>query len=162
MTGTDPRDELNRTARIMAEKSIRILMDGVTGRLGTTQHLMRSLLAIRGEGGLALNNGDRLVPEPILLGRNADKLAALSAAHGGLAWSTDADKALADPSIDVYFDAAATGGRVARAKRAIAGGKHIYLEKPIAGSLDEALALIRAAQAAGVKSGAVQDKVFLP
>jgi predicted dehydrogenase len=146
----------------MASKSIRILMDGVTGRLGQNQHLIRSLLAIRNEGGLALKNGDRLVPEPVLLGRNAEKLAALAAAHGGLAWSTDVAASLADPAVDIYFDAAVTAGRVARAKRAIAAGKHVYLEKPIADSLDDALDLHRTAEAAGVKHGVVQDKVFLP
>jgi predicted dehydrogenase len=146
----------------MASKSIRILMDGVTGRLGQNQHLIRSLLAIRNEGGLVLSNGDRLVPEPVLLGRNAEKLAALATAHGGLDWSIDVAASLADPAVEIYFDVAVTAGRVARAKRAIAAGKHIYLEKPIADSLDDALDLYRAAKAADVKHGVVQDKVFLP
>lgn len=146
----------------MAEKIIRIVMEGVTGRLGTNQHLIRSLLAIRSEGGLPLRNGDRLVPEPVLLGRNAEKVAALAAAHGGLKWSTDTGACLADPSIEIYFDVAATGGRLERAKRAIAADKHIYLEKPIANSADEAMELVRAAKAKGVKAAAVQDKVFLP
>ena len=146
----------------MATRSIRILMDGVTGRLGQNQHLIRSLLAIRNEGGLLLKNGDRLVPEPVLLGRNADKLAALASAHGGLQWSTDVEASLADPAVEIYFDVAVTAGRVERAKRAIAAGKHIYLEKPIAGSVEDALELHRGAGAAGVKHGGVQDKVFLP
>ena len=146
----------------MATRTIRVLMDGVTGRLGQNQHLIRSVLAIKGEGGITLSNGDRLVPEPVLIGRNADKLAALAAAHGGLAWSADTAASLADPSIEIYFDAAATAGRVERAKRAIAAGKHIYLEKPIADSLADALDLARTAQKAGVKNGVVQDKVFLP
>jgi hypothetical protein len=85
----------------MATRTLRIAMEGVTGRLGTNQHLVRSLLAIRKEGGLALRNGDRLVPEPVLLGRNPDKLAALSAAHGGLKWSVDSAGMLADPGIDI-------------------------------------------------------------
>ncbi len=146
----------------MATKSIRIAMDGVTGRLGTNQHLIRSVLAIRQEGGLALRNGDRLVPEPILLGRNPEKLAALAAAHGGLKWSADTGATLAGKSIDIYFDVAATGGRRERALRAIAAGKHIYLEKPIANSADEAMEIVRAAKAAGLKAASVQDKVFLP
>ncbi|MBC7576155.1 Gfo/Idh/MocA family oxidoreductase [Tardiphaga sp. vice352] len=146
----------------MATRSIRILMDGVTGRLGQNQHLIRSLLAIRNEGGLSLKNGERLVPEPVLLGRNADKLAALASAHGGLPWSTDVEASLADPAVEIYFDVAVTAGRVERAKRAIAAGKHIYLEKPIAGSAEDALELYRAANAAAVKHGVVQDKVFLP
>src|SRR5882672_10496596 len=107
----------------MATRTIGIVIEGVTGRLGTTQHL-RSLMAIRSEGGLALGSGDRLVPEPVLLGRDPAKLAALAAAHGGLRWSTDRDTALADPDIAIYFDAAATGGRPA-----LAAGKYVYLEK---------------------------------
>ena len=146
----------------MATRTLRIAMDGVTGRLGTNQHLIRSVLAIRNEGGLALKNGDRLVPEPVLLGRNAEKLAALAAAHGGLAWSADTAATLADKTIDIYFDVAATGGRLERALRAIAAGKHIYLEKPIANSSAEAMQIVRAAEKAGVKAAAVQDKVYLP
>ena len=146
----------------MAIRTLRIAMEGVTGRLGTNQHLIRSLLAIRQEGGLPLKNGDRLMPEPVLLGRNPEKLAALAAAHGDLTWSTDAATALADKTIDIYFDVAATGGRLERAMRAIAAGKHIYLEKPIANSSTEALKIVRAAKAAGLKAAAVQDKVYLP
>src|SRR5215469_12810877 len=145
----------------MATRAIGIVIEGATGRLGTTQHL-RSLMAIRSEGGLALDNGDRLVPEPLLLGRNAAKLAALAAAHGGLKWSTDRDACLADPGIAIYFDATATGGRPARAGAALAAGKHIYLEKPIAESLAAALDLARRAERAGLKNGVVQDKLFLP
>jgi predicted dehydrogenase len=146
----------------MATRTLRVAMDGVTGRLGTNQHLIRSVLAIRNEGGLLLRNGDRLLPEPVLLGRNPDKLAALAAAHGHLPWSADTAATLADPTIDIYFDVAATGGRLERALRAIAAGKHIYLEKPIAASSAEAMQIVRAAQAAGVKAAAVQDKVYLP
>ena len=146
----------------MATRTLRVAMDGVTGRLGTNQHLIRSVLAIRKDGGLALRNGDRLIPEPVLLGRNPDKLAGLAAAHGGLAWSADAAATLADTSIDIYFDTSATGGRVERALRAIAAGKHIYLEKPIADSAQAAMAIVRAAQTAGVKAASVQDKVYLP
>src|SRR3954468_6480839 len=123
----------------MAARTLRIAMDGVTGRLGTNQHLIRSVLAIRQEGGLPLRNGDRLLPEPVLLGRNPEKLAALAAAHGGLAWSADRAATLADKTMDIYFDAAATGGRLDRALQAIAAGKHIYLEKPVAGSVAEAM-----------------------
>lgn len=146
----------------MATRSIRIVMDGVTGRLGQNQHLARSIMAIRRDGGLPLAGDDRLMPEPILLGRNAEKLAALAAAYDGLAWTTDATSVLADPSVEVYFDVAATAGRVERAQRAIAAGKHIYLEKPIASDVEAALSLARAAAEAGVKNGVVQDKLFLP
>jgi predicted dehydrogenase len=145
----------------MGSRPIGIIIDGATGRLGTTQHL-RSLLAIRSGGGLALADGDRLVPEPVLLGRNPAKLAALAAAHGGLKWSTDRDAALADPDISIYFDATATGGRPARAGAAIAAGKHVYLEKPIAETLEDALDLARRAHRARLKNGVVQDKLFLP
>src|SRR6266550_6011439 len=145
----------------MPSRTIGIVIDGATGRLGTTQHL-KALLAIRGEAGLPLANGDRLMPEPVLLGRNADKLAALAEKSGGLKWSTDRDACLADPAIDIYFDATATGGRPERARAAFAAGKHVYLEKPIAENLEDALALARAAQGAGRKGGVVQDKLFLP
>jgi predicted dehydrogenase len=145
----------------MSPRKIGIAIDGATGRLGTTQHL-RALLEIRREGGLPLSNGDRLVPEPILLGRNPDKLAALAENGGGLKWSTDRHACLADPAVDIYFDATATGGRPERARAAFAAGKHVYLEKPIAENLEEALSLARAAERAGKKGGVVQDKLFLP
>ena len=145
----------------MGTRPIGIVIEGATGRLGTTQHL-RSLMAIRAEGGLPLGGGDRLVPEPVLLGRNPTRLAALAAVNGGLRWSTERDACLTDPDIAIYFDASATGGRPERAGAAIAAGKHVYLEKPIAETLPEALALARRAQRAGLESGVVQDKLFLP
>lgn len=145
----------------MPARTIGIVIDGATGRLGTTQHL-RALLAIAGEGGLALANGDRLVPQLVLLGRNPEKLAALAANSGGLKWSTDRDACFADPAIEIYFDASATGGRPERARAAFAAGKHVYLEKPIAVTLEDALSLARAAEHAGKKGGVVQDKLFLP
>jgi predicted dehydrogenase len=145
----------------MGERTIGVAIEGATGRLGTTQHL-RSLMAVRGEGGLPLANGDRLVPEPLLLGRNAAKLAALAAANGGLKWSTDRDACLADPQIAIYFDAAATGRRPARAAAALDAGKHVYVEKPLAETLADALDLARRAERAGLKNGVVQDKLFLP
>lgn len=145
----------------MAVRAIGVVIDGATGRLGATQHL-KALLAIRGEGGLPLKNGDRLMPEPHLLGRNEEKLKALAAASGGLDYSIDRDACLADPRIDIYFDASATGGRPARLSAAIAAGKHVYTEKPVAETLEQALAVARQAEAAGVKNGVVQDKLFLP
>ena len=145
----------------MPDRRIGIVVDGATGRLGTTQHL-RALLEIRREGGLPLSNGDKLVPEPVLLGRNAEKLAALAEKSGGLRCSTDRDSCLADPATDLYFDATATGGRPERARAAFAAGKHVYLEKPIADNLEDAMSLARAAGHAGKKGGVVQDKLFLP
>jgi predicted dehydrogenase len=145
----------------MPIRPIGVVIDGATGRLGTTQHL-KALLAIRGEGGLLLGNGDRLVPEPVLLGRNPEKLAALAAASGGLRWSTDRDACLADKASLIYFDATATGGRPERLAAAIAAGKHVYTEKPVAETLEQALSLARQAERAGVKNGVVQDKLFLP
>src|SRR5713226_7584262 len=145
----------------MPARTIGIVIDGATGRLGTTQHL-KALLAMRSEGGLALANGDRLVPAPVLLGSNPERLAALAERSGGLAWSTDRDAALADPAIEIYFDASATGGRPERARAAFAAKKHVYLEKPVAGNLEDALSLARAAEEAGRKGGVVQDKLFLP
>ena len=108
----------------MRERTIGVLIEGATGRLGTTQHL-RSLMAIRSEGGLPLANGDRLVPAPELLGRNAAKLAALAAANGGLKWSTDRNACLANRDIAIYFDASATGGQPTRAAAALDSGKHV-------------------------------------
>jgi predicted dehydrogenase len=145
----------------MPSRKIGIVIDGATGRLGTTQHL-KALLAIRAEGGLPLADGDRLMPEPVLLGRNPEKLAALAAMSGGLRWGTDRNAYLADPTIDIYFDATATGGRPERARAAFAAKNHVYLEKPIAENLEDALSLARAAERAGKRGGVVQDKLFLP
>jgi len=145
----------------MATRKIGIIIEGATGRLGSTQHL-RSLMAIRSEGGLLLTNGDRLVPEPVLLGRNRESLAALAAANGGLKCGTDRDACLAESDIAIYCDASATGGRAARASAALAAGKHVYVEKPLAETLADALDLARRAERAGLKNGVVQDKLFLP
>ena len=145
----------------MRELTIGVVIEGATGRLGTTQHL-RALMAIRREGGLPLANGDRLMPDPVLLGRSAAKLAALAEANGGLRWSIDRDTCLADPEIAIYFDATATGGRPARIRAALDSGKHVYVEKPLAETLADALDVARRAERAGRKNGVVQDKLFLP
>jgi len=141
---------------------IGIIMNGVTGRMGLNQHLIRSIVAIRKEGGVALPNGDRLVPDPILVGRNEGKLRDIAAAHGIERVSIDLDACLANPADAVYFDATLTSQRVAHVRRAIAAGKHVYCEKPLAPTTAEALDLERAAQRAKVKHGVVQDKLFLP
>src|SRR5579864_4588718 len=145
----------------MAIRELGIIIDGATGRLGTTQHL-KALLAIRGEGGLALANGDHLLPEPVLLGRDPRRLLGLAERSGGLRWSLDRDACLSDPGVEIYFDASLTGGRPERAHAAFDAQKHVYLEKPIAASLADALSLARAAALAGKKGGVVQDKLFLP
>jgi predicted dehydrogenase len=144
----------------MAERRIGVIINGATGRIGTTQHLA-SLLAIAAEGGLALRNGDRLIPEPLLVGRDAERLRKLAAAHGGLRWTASLAEALAGPDA-IFMDCAATGGRPGRVRQAIAAGKHLHIEKPTAPTVDEAMALARAAHAAGLKHGVIQDKLFLP
>ena len=146
----------------MAERSIGIVMNGVTGRMGTNQHLVRSILAIREQGGVLLPDGDRVWPEPILVGRNEEKLRALAERLGLERFTTDLDRALDDSAAEVYFDAQVTSERVAGVRKAIDAGKHVYCEKPTAESLPEALDLARRAAAAGVKNGVVQDKLYLP
>lgn len=146
----------------MKHKRIGIIMNGVTGRMGANQHLLRSILEIRNQGGVPLADGTRLVPDPILVGRNAAKLEQLAQAHGLERWTTDLDRALADRHDTVFFDSASTKLRPTLLKRAIAAGKHVYCEKPVATTLAEAMALYRAAKKAGVKHGVVQDKLWLP
>jgi predicted dehydrogenase len=143
-------------------KTIGIIMNGVTGRMGLNQHLVRSIVAIRDEGGLRLPNGDRVMPDPILVGRNADALRAIASTHGIERTSTDLDAALANERDSIYFDATLTNTRADHVRRAIAAGKHVYCEKPLATTTDEALDLTRLARARGVKHGVVQDKLFLP
>ncbi|MBX9699907.1 MAG: Gfo/Idh/MocA family oxidoreductase, partial [Acetobacteraceae bacterium] len=146
----------------MAERRIGIIMHGVTGRMGTNQHLVRSVAAIRAEGGLPLANGDRLMPDPVLVGRNRAKLEALARANGIERVSTDLDACLGDARDALFFDAATTQMRAGLVRKAIAAGKHIYVEKPSADSLADALDIARLAQRAGIKHGVVQDKLFLP
>ncbi len=146
----------------MARRTIGILMNGVTGRMGTNQHLARSIMAIREQGGLALPGGDVLWPDPILLGRNADTLAALAARFGLTRWSTNLDRSLDESGAQVYFDAQVTAARADAARRAIAAGKHVYVEKPLASDLETCLDLAGRAAAASVRNGVVQDKLFLP
>jgi predicted dehydrogenase len=146
--------------RRMAERRIGIIINGATGRIGTTQHV-RNLMELRRDGGLALKNGDRLMPDLLLVGRDPAKLATLAADNGGLRWTTDLAAALAGDD-EIFMECSATGGRPALVKRAIAAGKHIHIEKPTAPTAAEAMELARLAQAAGVKHGVIQDKLFLP
>ncbi|GAA1092465.1 Gfo/Idh/MocA family oxidoreductase [Tsukamurella strandjordii] len=142
-------------------RTLRIAMNGVTGRMGYRQHLVRSILPLR-ETGLRLDDGTLVDVEPILVGRNADRLAELAALHQVQTWTTDAAAVIADPAIDVYFDAQVTSRRAAALTAAIKAGKHIYTEKPTAETLEEAIELARLAQNAGVVAGVVHDKLYLP
>jgi len=146
----------------MSRKAVQVAVNGVTGRMGYRQHLVRSLLAIRDQGGVVLDDGTAIFPEPVLVGRSEERLRQIAERHGIGRWTTSLDDVLSDPGIDVYFDAQVTSAREASLGRAIAAGKHVYAEKPVAGSLDGALRLARAAHAAGLVHGVVQDKLFLP
>jgi predicted dehydrogenase len=137
-------------------------MNGVTGRMGTNQHLMRSIVAIRREGGVALRNGERLMPDPILVGRDEGKLARLAEAGGVERWSTDLDSCLRNVEDTIYFDAQTTGLRADSVRRALYAGKHVYCEKPLSTDSASALELAREASSLGLKHGVVQDKLFLP
>ena len=147
-------------------REIRIIMNGVTGRMGTNQHLIRSILAIRAGGGVAAADGETIMPVPVLVGRNERRLAALVARltpeHGAIEYTTDLDAALADPTNEVYFDSTLTRIRADGVRKAIRAGKAIYCEKPIAVDTATAVALAREARVAGVKNGVVQDKLWLP
>jgi predicted dehydrogenase len=145
----------------MSEKRIGIIMHGVTGRMGMNQHLVRSILEIRRQGGVALADGTRVMPDPLLVGRTAAKVEALAREHGVHRWTTDLDAAL-NGEDEIFFDAASTQLRPALLKRAIAAGKHLYCEKPVATTLAEARSLYAAARKARIKHGVVQDKLWLP
>src|SRR6476661_4343628 len=144
------------------QKTIGIIMNGVSGRMGYRQHLLRSILAIREQGGVLLGDGERVQVEPLLVGRSEAKLAELAEKHGIEDYTTDLDAALADPRWEIYADFLVTKARAAALRKAIAAGKAIYTEKPTAESLAEALELAALARAAGVKNGVVHDKLYLP
>ncbi|NKY32263.1 Gfo/Idh/MocA family oxidoreductase [Nocardia speluncae] len=144
------------------QRTLRIAMNGVTGRMGYRQHLVRSILPIRDGGGLLLPDGTRVQVEPILVGRNAAKLAELAEQHGIAEWSTDAAAVIADPSIDIYFDAQVTSRRAESLAAAMKAGKHVFTEKPTAETLTEAVELATVAADAGVTAGVVHDKLYLP
>ena len=146
----------------MSTQRLGIVMHGVTGRMGLNQHLVRSIVAIRNQGGLLLANGNRVMPDPVLIGRNAEKIEALARAHGIERFGTNLEAALANPEDSVFFDAGTTQMRPTLLAQAIRAGKHVYCEKPIATNLNEAVQVCQLAQASGLKHGAVQDKLFLP
>ena len=146
----------------MAEQRLGIIMHGVTGRMGYNQHLVRSILAIRDQGGIVLGSGDRLVVDPIIVGRDRDKISALAQKHKIARWSTDLDATLANPDDTIFFDAGTTLMRAGLLEKALAAGKHVYCEKPTSDDLDVAVNLAKTARASGLKHGVVQDKLFLP
>ena len=146
----------------MAQQRLGLIMHGVTGRMGYNQHLVRSILAIRDQGGVALRNGDKLVIDPIIVGRDREKIQALAEKHAIHRWSTDLDAALENPEDTVFFDAGTTLMRAELLEKAFAAGKHVYCEKPISDDLEVAVQLARTARASGLKHGVVQDKLFLP
>ncbi|HEY5016092.1 MAG TPA: Gfo/Idh/MocA family oxidoreductase [Streptosporangiaceae bacterium] len=146
----------------MSRKVVYVAVNGVTGRMGYRQHLVRSLLSIREQGGVRLDDGTVVYPEPVLVGRDEQRLRAIAERHHLERWSTSLDEVLADPAVEVYFDAQVTSAREPSLARAIAAGKHVYTEKPVADSLDGALRLAAAAREAGITHGVVQDKLFLP
>ncbi|MFG1641065.1 Gfo/Idh/MocA family protein [Amycolatopsis sp. NPDC049252] len=141
-------------------QTIGVLLNGVTGRMGYRQHLLRSVLAIREQGGVALPDGTRVQLEPILAGRTAAKVKELADRHGLTAWTTDVASALGD--VQIYFDAQLTSAREPSVRAAIAAGKHVYAEKPLAETLPAALELAGLARDAGICHGVVHDKLFLP
>ncbi|MEY4652894.1 MAG: 1,5-anhydro-D-fructose reductase [Pseudomonadota bacterium] len=146
----------------MTPQKLGLIMHGVTGRMGMNQHLIRSIVALRKEGGVKLSNGTRVMPDPILIGRDGAKIEALARAHGIERFGTNLDAALANKDDTVFFDAGTTQMRPTLLAKAIRAGKHVYCEKPIATNLNEAVEIARLAQSSGLKHGAVQDKLFLP
>ena len=146
----------------MSEQRLGIIMHGVTGRMGMNQHLIRSILAIRKQGGVVLKDGSRVMPDPILIGRNAEKIEALAKQHGVARWGADLNAALANKDDTIFFDAGTTQMRPGLLEQAIKAGKHIYCEKPIATDLPQALKACKLAKESGLKNGVVQDKLFLP
>jgi predicted dehydrogenase len=141
---------------------IGIIMNGVTGRMGTNQHYVRSILAIMKQGGIRLSDDEIIMPDPILVGRNEAKLLKLAALGQNIRYTVDVNDALADPLNVIYFDSQTTGRRAESVKRAIAAGKHVYCEKPTAVSTESAYEIYEIAKKAGVKNGVVQDKLWLP
>jgi Oxidoreductase family, NAD-binding Rossmann fold len=143
----------------MARQTICIIVNGATGRIGSTQHLANALVPIIAEGGLALEQD---LPRLLLVSRDAERLAAVARNHKLADWTTDLDAALTDPAYAIFFDAAATQQRVCVLEKALAAGKHVYCEKPVAPNTAQALTLLREAGRRGLKHGVVEDKVHLP
>jgi len=128
-------------------------MNGVTGRMGTNQHLLRSIAGIIKQGGVKIGTGETIMPDPVLLGRDENKLQRLCSLSGIRKMSTDLDSVLSDPSNIIYFDAQTTTRRAEAVRKAVQAGKHIYCEKPVAMNTEEALELYQLCKKAGVKNG---------
>lgn len=141
---------------------IGVIMHGITGRMGYNQHLVRSVLAIRDQGGVTLKNGEKVMLDPILVGRNGAKIEEIARKHNVARWTTDIDAALANPEDTLFFDAGTTQMRGSLLTKAIKAGKNVYCEKPISDTMEEALEVVRLAESSGIKHGVVQDKLFLP
>ena len=137
-------------------------MNGVTGRMGYRQHLVRSVLAIRDEGGIELPDGSRLQVEPVLIGRRMDKLARAGRAPRGRRLHHRPRRRAGRRHGHVYFDSQITGERKKAILKAVAAGKHVFTEKPIAESVEEGQELVDAAREAGIIDGVVHDKLYLP
>ena len=146
----------------MKEHKLGIIMNGVTGRMGTNQHLLRSIVAIIKQGGVRINAGETIMPDPVLVGRDENKLQKLCSISGVKKMSTDLDQVLTDPYNTIYFDSQTTGRRADGIRKAVKAGKHIYCEKPIAVDTKQAMELYQLCKNAGVKNGVVQDKLWLP
>ena len=146
----------------MVTKRLGVIMHGITGRMGYNQHLVRSILAIRDQGGVMVANGDKIMPDPILVGRNGDKIAEIARKHGIARFTTSLDQALSNKEDELFFDAGSTLMRADLLTKAMNAGKMIYCEKPIADTLADAIKVAKLARAKGIKNGVVQDKLFLP
>ncbi len=146
----------------MKQHKIGIIMNGVTGRMGTNQHLLRSIVEIIKQGGVKLSDGETIMPDPILVGRDANKLERLCSLSGVKKMTTNLNEALADPNSIIYFDSQTTGRRAEAVRQAVKAGKHIYCEKPISVDTKTALELYKLCTDAKLKNGVVQDKLWLP
>jgi len=146
----------------MKQHTIGIIMNGVTGRMGTNQHLLRSIAEIMKQGGVKIAPDEIIMPDPVLVGRDKSKLEKLCALSGVKKMTTNVDEALADKNNQVYFDAQVTGRRADAVRKAVQAGKHVYCEKPTAVDTKTALELYQLCKNAGVKHGVVQDKLWLP
>lgn len=137
-------------------------MNGVTGRMGTNQHLLRSIAEIIKQGGVKVSPDEFIMPDPVLVGRDAIKLEKLAQQSGVTKFTTDLRSVMEDPYYQIYFDSQTTGRRADGVRQAVKAGKHVYCEKPTAVTTEVAMELYELCKKAGVKNGVVQDKLWLP